>query len=270
MKHSFSFFLFAAAFVAISNNASANERRFTYTYETSVLPPGAREIELWNTYRTNKNFFYRRFDERAEYEFGVTNNLQTALYLNTSWLTQDSNGGADSGDAVSSQEFSISSEWKYKLTDRVADPLGIGLYGEATLGLNDVELEGKIILDKQVNNFLFAFNGVFEQEWETELELGETETEAESILEFDLGAAYFINNSFSVGIEMRNHNETKEGVWEHSALFAGPVISYATEEWWATFTLLPQVTTFKGATNGNLVLDEHEKVEARLLFSFHI
>ena len=250
--------------------SSANERRFAYTYETSTLPPGVREIELWNTYRADKGFFYRRLDQRVEYEFGITNNLMSAFYLNNSWRLQDSNGGADSGNAVSSSEVSISSEWKYKLMDRVADPIGFALYGEATLGLNEVELEGKILLDKQINNFLFAFNAVFEQEWETELELGNTETETESIFEFDLGMAYFINNSFSAGIEMRNHNEVKEGAWEHSALFIGPALSYSAESWWATLTILPQVAALKGATDGNLVLDEHEKVEARLLFSFHL
>ena len=253
-----------------ANVVSANERRFAYTYETSTLPPGVREIELWNTYRTDKGFFYRRLDQRVEYEFGITNNLMSALYLNNSWKLQDSNGGADSGNAMASSEVSISSEWKYKLMDRVADPIGFALYGEATLGLNEVELEGKILFDKQIDNFLFAFNGVIEHEWETELELGETEIEKELVFEFNFGATYFISNSFSVGVEARNHNEVKDGTWEHSALFLGPALSYSTEEWWATLTVLPQITAFKGATKGNLVLDEHEKMEARLLFSFHL
>lgn len=253
-----------------SKSTLANERRFTYTYETLTLPPGVREIEIWNTYRTDRDYFYRRMDQRIEFEFGVTDNLMAAFYLNSSWLSQDSNGEESQGEAISSQEISISSEWKYKILDRVADPIGFGLYGEATIGLNEFELEGKILLDKQVNSFLVAFNGVIENEWETELEKGITENESELLLEFDLGIAYLVNNAFSLGIEVRNHNEVKESIWEYSALFAGPVISYATESWWATFTLLPQVTSFKGGTNGNLVLDEHEKFEARLLFSFHL
>lgn len=155
--------------------------------------------------------------------------------------------------------------------DRVADPFGLALYGEATLGLNEIELEAKLLLDKQIGKFLFAFNAVAEQEWETELELGKTKTESEFIFEFDFGVSYSINNSFAVGLEIRNHNEVTETKgWEHSALFLGPTLSYSTEEWWATLTIMPQVTAFKGATKGNLVLDEHEKLEARLLFSFHL
>lgn len=251
-------------------NTPANDRRFTYIYETLVLPRGARELELWNTYRTDRGYFYRRLDQRMEFEFGLGHNLMSALYLNTSWRLQDANGSEPGGDAVSSQEISISSEWKYKLLDRVADPVGLGLYGEATLGLNEVELEGKLLLDKQIGGFLFAFNGVIENEWETELENGLTKTGKELSLEFDLGASYLLAGSFSLGIEMRNLNRLEEGKVETSSLFAGPVLAYTDENWWAALSIMPQVTAFKGATNGNLALNDNEKVEARLLFSFHL
>jgi hypothetical protein len=62
--------------------ASANERHFTYTYETAVLPPGAREVEVWSTGRLMREQRSTRFDERVEFEVGLTERLQTALYLN--------------------------------------------------------------------------------------------------------------------------------------------------------------------------------------------
>ncbi|HWA06797.1 MAG TPA: hypothetical protein VG961_09630, partial [Ignavibacteria bacterium] len=74
------------------------------------------------------------------------------------------------------------------------------------------------------------------------------------------------------GIEIRNHNEIVDGEWEHSALFAGPVVSFSQPNWWLTLTVLPQITNLKkeeGSVN-NLVLDEHEKLETRLLFSFRL
>ncbi|HEX2963200.1 MAG TPA: hypothetical protein VHO43_15485 [Ignavibacteriales bacterium] len=248
----------------------ANDRRFTYIYETLVLSRGARELEIWNTYRANRGYYYRRLDQRAEFEFGLGNNLMSALYLNSSWRLQDENGAAAGGDAVPSQEVSISSEWKYKLLDRVANPLGLGLYGEATVGLNEVELEGKLLMDKQIGNLLVAFNGVVEHEWETELENGVSNTAKELNLEFDLGASYMLSGSFSLGLEFRNTNTFKEGEVENSVLFAGPVLAYADENWWAALTVMPQVTAFKGATDGKLSLDDHERVETRLLFSFHL
>jgi len=264
------FLFYILIFFTISETLLGNERRFTYVYETLTLPPGAREIEIWNTYRSNRDYFYRRMDQRIEYEFGVTDNLMSALYLNASWISRDSNGGLDEGDAVTSQSISISSEWKYKLMDRTADFIGMALYGEGTLGLNEAELEAKLLFDKQVNNFLFAFNGVIEQEWETEFEEGETEVEKELAFEFDFGAAVLLSNSLALGLEVRNHNEVVEGEWDFSALFAGPVISYSTEYWWATLTFMPQIKALKGADSGNLVLRDHEKFETRLLFSFHL
>jgi hypothetical protein len=235
-----------------------------------VLPIGAREIELWNTFRNNRGYFYRRIDQKIEYEFGVSNNLMSALYLNYSSRLEDDNGSAPGGSAAASSSLSISSEWKYKVLDRVADPVGLGLYGEATLGLDEFEFEGKLLIDKQIGKWLLAFNAVAENEWESELEAGETQTSSELTVEFDLGIAYALHPQWSLGFELRNHNEVVKGNWEHSALFAGPVVSYTAESWWATLTVLPQITSFKGATNGNLVLDGHEKLEARLLFSFHL
>jgi hypothetical protein len=88
------FNLITAAFilaVSIPDISLSNERRFGYTYESSVLPPGAREIELWSTDRRGREYFYHRLDQRIEFEFGVANNLMSAFYLNTTTRTRDSN-----------------------------------------------------------------------------------------------------------------------------------------------------------------------------------
>jgi hypothetical protein len=270
MKKQFFSISFTMFFITCSVAVMANDRKFTYTYESSVLAPGLRELELWNTHRSGKDYFFRRIDQRIEYEFGVVNNLMSAVYMNYQWKMVDSNGGLGGGDGVASYSLSISNEWKWKLADRVADGLGFALYGEATVGLDETELEGKIIIDKQIGGLLLAFNAVAEHEWETELEGGVTATASILKTEFDLGIAYELTPQFSFGMEVRNHNIILENLWQKSALFAGPVLSYTSSSWWATLTILPQLKAFKGATVGGLDLDEHEKVEARLLFSFHL
>ncbi len=248
----------------------ANDRRFSYVYETSVLSPGLREIETWNTYRTGRNYYFRQIDQRVEYEFGVSKNLMSALYLNYSSAVQDSNGVSAGGTLASTFSLGFSNEWKYKMFDRVADPLGLGFYGEFTVNPEDVELEGKILIDKEMGNFLFAFNGVVERGWETEFENGETNTKLDLTAEFDLGFSYAFDHNFSAGIEFQNINEFDGGELEHSPIFGGPVFSYSTEGWWVTATVLPQIASFAGATNGRLVLEDNEKIEARLLLSFHL
>lgn len=243
------------------NILHGNERRFAYTYQSAVLPAGVRELELCNTFRSGKDLYFRALDRRLEFEFGVSNNLMSALYVN-----YDNSNQLTDGKIISSHDVSISNEWKYKLSDPVADAFGSALYGEWTLGTNEADFEAKLILDKQVSNWLFAVNIVGEHEWETALKGNDTETETELKGEVDFGIAYFITPHFSVGIEARQNNVIKSGEVSHSALFFGPVISYSASNWWATLAVQPQVMSLKGAST--LDLEEYERVQARLLFSF--
>src|SRR5262245_32721798 len=71
-----------AVLAALTATASANDRHFTYTYETAVLAPGAREVEIWSTPRIGRTDYYTAFDERLELELGLTDRLLTAFYLN--------------------------------------------------------------------------------------------------------------------------------------------------------------------------------------------
>jgi hypothetical protein len=248
-------------------NAEANRRRFAYVYESPVLPKGARELELWNTLRLNKANWYRGLDNRTEFEFGLGGNLQTSLYLNlTSEATFDGTNVSHTG-----TEFGISNEWKYKALDRVADPIGIGLYVEGGLVTDEVELEGKLILDKQMDKFLVAFNAVGEKEYEYIGQNGAVDAENATKLEFDLGACYLVTPEFGVGLEARNHavmTEANEKDVTYSALFVGPSLSYAGDNWWVVLAMMPQVTGKSGDADVKYDFVEHEKFEARLLLSF--
>lgn len=270
------FFMVSMAFLAgmaahpSGGMTYANERRFTYIYESPVLSPGARELEIWTTYRSGKSYYYHRLDQRIELEFGVVDRLMTSLYLNYEWKMFDTNGDAPGGEKGSEQAASVSTEWKYKVFDRVADPLGVALYGEFTLGLDERELEMKIILDKQTGRFLLTGNLIAEQEWKNDLVNGIIEAGKELKLGISGGISYSVTSQFSFGVEAVQQSILVGGAVEHAALFAGPVISYATEEWWATLTVLPQVVGLKGETVDGLDLDEFERSQVRLLLSFHL
>lgn len=250
------------AALALAAVAQASERRFTYTYDSGVLGTDARELELWTTMRAGRDTLYRRFDQRMEFEWGLTDRLQTAFYLNFGGLTRRSDAGLET-----SFDFKgISNEWKYKLLDPVADPVGLALYGEFGAGPTEVEAEAKIIIDKRFDKLFMALNLVGEYEWELEGD----ELERELALEVDAGIGYLLTPSFSMGLELRSHTEVVGGVAEHTVLFLGPSLSYATHGGFATLTLLPQLTALGGATHGGLNLDEHERIEARLLFGWHL
>jgi hypothetical protein len=73
-----------------------------------------------------------------------------------------------------------------------------------------------------------------------------------------------------VGLEARNINIHQDGEWENANLFAGPVVSYFRDHFWVNLTVMPQITSFKGATYKGLDLQNYEKLEARLAFSFEL
>jgi hypothetical protein len=252
--------LFSASFLWTAPDAAASERRFTYTYESNVLHVGGREIEPWNTFRIGRSEHYSRLDTRLEAEMGVTDRLQTSIYLNLKSVSADTVAGRESSTEIEG----ISSEWKWKLSDPVADRFGCALYGEVSGGPAAFELEGRLIADKRVGRWLGAVNVSYEHEWEFE-EVGETERE--STFEVTAGSAWFVKPSLSLGVEVRSHTAFLPGDEPtRSALFAGPVLSYARGGWWITASVMPQLLALAGKSDGRLDLVEHERVEARILF----
>lgn len=256
-------FFLSTLLVFTGVSAHAQDRIFNYTYQSTVLNAGQREIEPWVTFRWGKKNFYRAMDTRLEYEIGLGHNLQTAFYLNA---TSEASG--NSSGLTTDQEFSFSNEWKYKWQDPLADRIGLGLYQEFKLAPKAIELESKIILDKNFGHSIAALNLVGAMEFEKEAENGKFETEHEIELEVDVAYAFRLSKGWYVGVESTNHNEIMKGQWEHSALFAGPVISYSRDNFWINCTILPQIAAFKGRTYKGLVLDEHEKLETRMIFSY--
>ncbi|MBI5511349.1 MAG: hypothetical protein HY903_21520 [Deltaproteobacteria bacterium] len=245
--------------------AQASERRFTYTYGSEVINAGALELEPWTTFRVGRDGFYNRFDHRLELEVGLTDRLQTAWYFNLKAVTKDEDGGR-----LTELEWGgVSWEWKYKVLDAVADPIGLGLYLEPGVATGEAELEVKVIVDKRLGSFYTALNAVVEHEW---IYANRGKAERELVAEVDVGAAYFVTAAFSAGVEARNHNLFLPGAgWQHAALFAGPVVSYASDAWWATLTVLPQLPALKkGDAGAKLVLDEHERLNVRLLFGVRL
>ncbi|HZJ55633.1 MAG TPA: hypothetical protein VFD38_15945 [Myxococcaceae bacterium] len=243
-------------------SARANDRHFSYTYESAVLAPGEKEIEVWSTYRNGRDTRYTRFDERLEFEIGLLPGLQTSFYVNLTAVGQDVGG-----QLAKSTEVSVSNEWKWRLLDSSVDGIGFALYAEVTGGVDELELEGKLIIDKRFGPLLLAANFVAEHEWE----YGIGETEKELKLDGFLAAGWFFTPRFMIGVEARNANIIADGTWEHSAFFLGPVVSYSGDGWWMTLTVLPQLPAFKQSEGGGTyVLTDYERFQARLLFSFHI
>lgn len=258
------------------------DRVFARTYQSNVLAKGGFDFEYWTTLRTGKVGKYspfafgRRLDNRIEFEFGLGKSVQTAFYLNTSnfkYALKDST--ATEFPTQTEFETSFSNEWKFKLSDPVANSIGSALYLEFTAGGDEYEMEGKVILDKRYTNDLFALNLVGELELETVVEKAGSTTKRvtnwEAPVELDLAWMHFLTPSLGIGLEIVNRNEIAKGEgWENSILFAGPSFYFNQGRFFGVLNLLPQLANLHktDATPGNLDYDGHEAFEGRLLIGY--
>jgi hypothetical protein len=239
------------------NEATADERLFTYSYEPKVLPKGAIEFEQWATMRNgHESSLFTRWDIRTEFEAGLTDRLTTALYMN--WTNK---WEPDKGTDVTN--FSgVSSEWKYKVWDPTADPIGVLLYGEFSVDRREWEGEAKLVLGRNIGPFVLAANAVFENEWKTKVDPAdpsESDTETEQVFETTAGASRRFGD-VALGMEARSHTKYEDGE-SHHAFFVGPVLHASSERWWASATVLVQTTDD---------LEEHERTETRLILGIHL
>ncbi len=264
-------FAFLLVFIPLAV-ASSQDRVFTYTYQTQVLAPHQFEIEVWNTLRWGRLDYYRALDQRVEFETGLAKSLQTAFYLNfqSSSSAAQGSGSPSAGASLQSEtELSFSNEWKYKLLDPVADPIGMALYGEYTIGSAVLELEPRLIIDKIIGRAILALNASAEFESEQVIGAdGAEKTERSTELNLNLAIGIRLSEGLHLGIEVFNKNAISNGVLVYSALFAGPTLSYSDDRFWVNVTIMPQLTALKGETASGLVLDASERYQTRLLFSY--
>ena len=247
--------LFTVCLVALlffgTDRAEAGARRFTYVYEATTAAPGSVEGETWVTWKTSPEE-ERRFnavDFRHEIEFGITEHFQAAIYLADWGYVEDP--------AANEHDFSYQSsaiELIYNLTNPTTDLLGSALYGEVRGGPDELELESKVILQKNLGRFVVAYNATLEAKWE-----GDRLDEKGGEFAQSFGVSYEVSPAFLLGAELLHEIDLPD--WseaEDSVLYAGPNISYRHGNWWATLTPLAQLTNVASEVD----------VQTRLIFGF--
>jgi hypothetical protein len=214
----------------------ATERHFTFTYEVTTADKGELELENWVTWQFHRGRdgapSTNEFDFRHEFEYGITDRLQASLYF-ADWHINDHPGGDDRA-----HYDDAALEVVYRLSSPVTDLLGTAVYGEIRVGHELVELEGKILLQKNLGKWITAYNAVLEGSWVDEhLE--------ERGGEFAQTAAlsYEINPRFTVGAEALHEIDIPN--WdraEKSGLWSGPNASVRFGHWYVTITALARLS----------------------------
>lgn len=222
------------AILALATTAQAGSRHFTYTYETTTMSKGAMELETWATWKTNKasDGDFERFDIRHEFEYGVTDRFQLALYF-ADWRYEKS---SDHDSETTFQDVAV--EAIYNLTDPNTTAFGSAVYGEIKGSDDFIELEAKLLLQKNIGSWILAYNIGGEIAWEDHYE----EDEAE--LKQTLGICYQVNPSFSVGAEVLHEIAAPDvDTLGDSGVYAGPNLMWRHKQFSAAFTGLWQVTS---------------------------
>lgn len=266
----------------------AEEDPFTYSYTADVEDPGETEAELWVTDRRGKaEGHYDAQDYRLEIEHGFSRRFTASAYLN--FASHHISGMEPQLDQVH-RNFGfqgVAAEFKYKLLDDDKDGIGFVVYGEPGWSrIHDVEgktgaeyeLELKTVVSKgfNQNRIIWAGNLTFEPEWEhdrLESAPAGAHWEKELKLQASSGVSYRLAPQWYAAVEGRYAGVYPN--WTHglhsasSAVFAGPSISFVSNRWSATLSILPQLSGSPNPTGGRN-LDEFEKREIRLRISHEL
>lgn len=279
--------------MAISANGVADENLLGYTMGAETLPQGTSEVYLWMTnHGAKRRGDYNAQYIRAEYEYGFTDRLSGAFYINGYRHDYDCGIGcagprSEPEIAGSKNGFRLSGaslELKKMLLSPYKDDLGVALYGEVTYDNVDsitgergdgFELETKLILQKPF------MDG--QLQWVTNLEL-----EAESwkpnggrweyaiAPRLRTGVSYRFTENWYIGAEGWVDAELLNppgSSWEfdHWDVFAGPSIHYGGKQWWATMTAVTQLAGSNEANDNKTGqhLADHEKNELRIKVGYN-
>src|ERR1700736_3272136 len=165
-------------------DAKAEEPLFGFVYTTDLLPQGKFEVAQWLTWRSGKPV--GQFDVvegRTEFEYGVSDRLQIAGYLNYEWARAYhdnaingstlppatlANLNVGPNDRLDTTRFTGTSlEGIYRVLSPYIDPVGLALYLKPSIGAQFREVEARLILQKNFldDRFVVAFNMTDTADW---------------------------------------------------------------------------------------------------------
>jgi hypothetical protein len=162
-RHIIAVLLFGLGYVP---GAKANPRPLPFTYIYETLSEGDAELEQYadmtpvRVYSaTGDRAWYAASQFQTEFEYGITNRLELGLYV-----TFVPTNPAYSLTPTLMEGNGLKQRLRYRFADVGQWPLDIALYGEVSENEREVELEGKIIIQRHVGWLRVVANAWAERE----------------------------------------------------------------------------------------------------------
>jgi len=255
-------------------DAKAEEPLFGFVYTTDLLPQGKFEVAQWLTWRSGKPV--GQFDVvegRTEFEYGVSDRLQIAGYLNYEWARAYhdnaingstlppatlANLNVGPNDRLDTTRFTGTSlEGIYRVLSPYIDPVGLALYLKPSIGAQFREVEARLILQKNFldDRFVVAFNMTDTADWRkipSVPGMGDSSAfdrswDKQSTFAFGLASTYRFATGWSAGAELQNErgysglDPFSTAARTNIAFYLGPTLHYADRHMFATLTYLTQL-----------------------------
>ena len=217
--------------------ALANPRPLPFTYQSETLPKGAVELEQFvdlvpirlqtssSTPSSPSNWFIAS-QYQTEFEIGLTDRLELSLYLT---LVPQPETGYVSDVPALTEGNGVKQRLRYRLADPEAWPVDVALYGELSENEREIEVEGKIILQRRVGRVRFITNLWAEHEFYLD-------GHHEWVLNPTLGATAELTPRYHLGVEgwMRAEDRVGAGWVLHPQVYVGPAFMMNFGKmWWS-------------------------------------
>jgi hypothetical protein len=243
----------AAVVLGAGGRARANPRPLPFTYQAETLPRGATEVEqfvdlvpvsvLSATSATGAPVWFLASELQTEFEVGITDRLELGLYV--SFVPRPGEDFAQ----VPVLPFgnALKQRLRYHLADPETWPIDVGLYGEVSESEREIELEGKLILQRRAGRVRVITNLWAEHELYFD-------GHREWVLNPTLGATAELSPRYSLGAEswMRAEYPTDAPATRAFNLgphvYVGPTFMASFSRLWWTTGAYVRATDFDRAT----------------------
>lgn len=245
--------LAAALLLMAANSAHADRRYFVQSYTPYVAPAGNLELEVTSIAASGRgDSTGTAWRNRIEFEYGITDRLTGAAYLN---FVQPAGLGAPTTFDGPSLEFI------YRLADPGRLPVDPAAYLELRANGSELEVEPKLLLARRIYRLVGAVNLIGEFEHHS-AGVGRGTTEKNLLL--TAGLSREIGHVFAVGLEAVYTHEFLNGDPDATSVLLGPTINLQSPKVQLALGWHPQIAG-RPASSGGLNLSDFPRSEVRLL-----